>query len=258
MDPIHFSPATVNIILLGSDKRPNSGGYRTDTLLILSLDPENKRTRMLSIPRDLYVFIPGWKVNRINTADFHGGFEMTANTVLYNFGIPLHHWVRVRFEGMIEAIDLLGGIDVYTTGNLYDECGGVYYAYEAGNVYHMDGMDALCYTRMRKRSSDFDRLRRQQEVLQAMFDKVISIDGLEKVPELFESFNHTFQSDMNLEEVLGLVPLATSLALEPDRVDRYRIDQSMVQGFRVPSSGASVLLPKRDEIRAMLEEAFGE
>jgi LCP family protein required for cell wall assembly len=258
MEPFSFSPDVVNIILLGSDQRPNSGGYRTDTLLILSMDPNNNTATMLSIPRDLYVFIPGWKVNRINTAEPHGGFEMINNTVLYNLGIPLHHWVRVRFEGMIEAIDLLGGIDVYSTGRLYDECGGVYYDYETGNVYHMDGMDALCYTRMRKRSSDFDRLRRQQEVLEAMFNKVISIDGLEKVPELFETFNYTFESDMKLEEILALVPLAASLTLEPDKVQRYRIDRSLVESFRVPSSGAAVLLPKREQIRLMLEQAFGD
>lgn len=257
MEPFSFPPDTVNIILLGSDQRPNSGGYRTDTLLILSLDPENGTATMLSIPRDLYVFIPGWKVSRINTAEPHGGFEMIANTVLYNLGIPLHHWVIVRFEGMIEAIDLLGGIDVDSTGRLYDECGGVYYNYAAGNLYHMDGMDALCYTRMRKRSSDFDRLRRQQEVLAAMFNKIISIDGLEKVPELYEVFNHTFRSDMSLEDVIALVPLAASLALEPEGVQQYRIDRAQVESFRVPISGASVLLPKREEIRLMLEEAFG-
>jgi LCP family protein required for cell wall assembly len=255
--PISFPPDSVNIILLGSDQRPNIGGYRTDTLLILSLDPENNSATMLSIPRDLYIYIPGWKVNRINTAEPHGGFEMIRDTVLYNLGIPLHHWVRVRFEGMIEAIDLLGGIEVHATGNLYDECGGVWYSYREGQEYHLDGMDVLCYTRMRKRSSDFDRLRRQQEVLDAMFNKVISLDGLERVPELYETFKHTFQSDMSLEEVLELVPLASSLALDPSRVERYRIDRSMAEGFRVPNTGASVLLPKWGEIGKMLEEAFG-
>ena len=150
IDPIPFPPDIVNIILLGSDERPNIPGYRTDTLLILSLDRANGTATMLSIPRDLYVFIPGWKVNRINTAEPRGGFEMINNTTLYNLGIPLHHWVRVRFEWMIEAIDIMGGIDVLATGPLYDECGGVYYNYSTGNLYHMDGMDALCYTRMRK------------------------------------------------------------------------------------------------------------
>lgn len=258
IDPFSFSSDTVNIILLGSDKRPNIPGYRTDTLLILSLDQSKGTAKMLSIPRDLYVYIPGWKVNRINTAEPHGGFEMISDAVLYNLGIPLHHWVRVRFEGMIEAIDLMGGIDVHATGPLYDECGGVYYYYQPGNVYHMDGMDALCYTRMRKASSDFDRLRRQQEVLEAMFNKVISIDGLERVPELYEVFKHTFQSDMGLEDVVDLVPLAASLAMDPDQVERYRIDQAMVQSFRVPSTGASVLLPKIEEISALLEQAFGD
>ena len=86
--PIDFASDTVNIILLGSDRRPNSSNYRTDTLMILSLDPVDNTAKMVSIPRDLYVYIPGWKVNRINTAEPKGGFKMLADTVLYNLGIP--------------------------------------------------------------------------------------------------------------------------------------------------------------------------
>lgn len=255
VDPLPFSAETVNIILLGSDRRPREAHYRTDTMMIVSLDPQKKTATLLSLPRDLYVFIPGWQVNRINTAEPRGGFEMLGNTILYNFGIPLHHWVLVEFTGLDDAIDLLGGIDVRSTGSLYDECGGVYYSYEPGKAYHMKGFPALCYTRMRKKSSDFDRLRRQQEVLEAMFNKIISIDGLKKVPELFQQFSHTFKSDMTVEDLLRLVPLAAELALHPEDIQRFSIEANMTQSWITPS-GAWVLLPKREPIQAMLEKAF--
>jgi LCP family protein required for cell wall assembly len=256
--PIEFDSYVVNIMILGSDRRPSTSNYRTDTLMILSLDPVANTAKMISIPRDLYVYIPGWKVNRINTAEPRGGFKMLADTVLYNFGIPLHHWVRVEFNGLSEAIDILGGIEVYSTGYLNDECGGTYYHYQPDKVYHMDGFTALCYARMRKASSDFDRLRRQQEVVQAMFNKLFRFEGLWQIPELLEIFNRTFESDMRLVDILPLASLSTNLAANPARIERFRIDQSMVQNWRTPRSGAAVLLPKQEAIQALLEEAFGD
>jgi LCP family protein required for cell wall assembly len=224
--------------------------------MILSLDPVANTAKMISIPRDLYVYIPGWKVDRINTAEPRGEFTMLADTVLYNLGIQLHHWVRVEFSGLEEAVDTLGGIEVYSTGYLNDECGGTYYHYQPNKVYPMDGFTALCYSRMRKASSDFDRLRRQQEVIQAMFNKLFSFKGIWEIPDLFKIFQQTFQSDMNLEDILHLAPLATNIALDPSKIQLFRIDQSLVQSWRTPKSGAAVLLPKTELIHSMLEDAF--
>jgi LCP family protein required for cell wall assembly len=226
--------------------------------MILSLDPVANTAKMISIPRDFYVYIPGWKVNRINTAEPKGGFNMLADTVLYNLGIPVHHWVLVEFNGLDEAVDILGGIEVHSTGYLYDECGGTYYRYEPNKAYPMDGFTALCYARMRKASSDFDRLRRQQEVFGAMFDKIFSFEGALEVPELYEVYKHTLQSDLKLEDILPLSSLAVNLAADPAQIERFSIDQSMVLSWRTPVSGASVLLPNSEAIQAMLEEAFGE
>lgn len=182
---------------------------------------------------------------------------MLSDTILYNFGIPLHHWVLVEFNGLQEAVDILGGIEVHSTGYLYDECGGTYYRYEPNKVYPMDGFTALCYARMRKASSDFDRLRRQQDVFRAMFDKIFSFEGFLEIPELYEIFKHTLKSDLKLEDILDLAPFATSLAADPTRIERFSLDQSMVMNWRTPRTGAAVLLPKMDLVQAMLEEAFG-
>jgi LCP family protein required for cell wall assembly len=255
MPEIALGKGTVTIALLGSDIRPNDGGWRTDTILIVSLDPSAGRVRILSVPRDLYVYIPGWRVDRINVADVHGGFDMLAQTIYYNFGIPVDHMMRIDFSGFKQLVDTLGGLDVNSTGYLNDECGGKWWSYGPG-VYHMGGYEALCYVRMRKASSDYDRLRREQEVLLAIADRLISLNGLSRVPELYEQFHAMVKTDVEINDLLPLVPLATTVAADRSRVSLHRVDSTLTTPWLVPYSGASVLLPNRDAILAMLQAAF--
>jgi LCP family protein required for cell wall assembly len=256
MPLVQQSPGTVNIILLGSDQRPNEGGHRTDTMMIVSLDPQKGIVTMLSIPRDLYVYIPGWRIDRINTADAEGGPDLVAQTILYNFGIPIDHWARVNFGGFQQAIDLLGGIDVQSTAYLADECGRIHWRYGVG-TYHMNGFAAMCYVRMRKTSSDFDRLRREQEVIRAIFNKALSLYGLSRLPDLYNHFSGMIQTDIQLDTLVPLVPLAATISQDTSRVHQFSVDQKCVTAWVVPYSGAQVLLPNRDAIQALLAKAFG-
>jgi LCP family protein required for cell wall assembly len=252
---LEMSPDVINILLLGSDLRPNTGGYRTDTMMILSLDPLRGTATLVSIPRDLYVYIPGWRVDRINTADIRGGFEMTSQTILYNFGIQVRYFARVNFAGFINAVNALGGITVQVTDELFDECGGRYWRYVPGS-YEMDGFQSLCYVRMRKSGGDFDRLRRQQEVVRALFNRVLSLDGLSQIPDLYAQYKAFVVTNMTQSDMLPLIPLGIKLAQDSNRIRQFRIDESMVTYWRVPYSGASVLLPDHEAIQSMLEEAF--
>jgi len=257
MPRIPQSPEVVNVMLLGSDERPYTGGYRTDTMMLLSLDPGTGTAILVSFPRDLYLYIPGWRMDRINTADVRGGPELTALTILYNFGLEVDHWARVNFAGFMGAVDTLGGLTVQSTGYLFDECGGRYWSYAPGS-YTMNGFQTLCYVRMRKANDgDFDRLRRQQEVVRAFFSKILSLDGLSRVPQLYSQFIASVRTDMLVDDLLPLVPLGLQLGTDESRIHQYRIDRTMVDGWRVPTTGAAVLLPKRDMIQAMLNEAFG-
>ncbi len=255
MPPMPFPAGAVNIVLLGSDLRPNLGGWRTDTMLVLSLNPTAGTVTLLSIPRDLYVYIPGFRIDRVNTADVRGGFPMVSATLLYNLGVRVDHWARINFSGFIAGVDALGGIDVQVTGYLYDECGRRYWRYKPG-VYHMDGFTALCYVRMRKASSDFDRLRREQEVTLALFTKVLSVNALTRLPEVYDQFSSLVKTDMTVGDLLPLVPLAANVAADRTRIHQYAIGSSLVTSWRVPYSGAAVLLPNRDAIQAMLQNAF--
>jgi LCP family protein required for cell wall assembly len=253
--PLQMGENVVNIMVLGSDERPYSYGHRTDTMILVSLDLESGIATLLSFPRDLYVFIPGWRVDRINVADAYGGPERVAQTILYNFGIEVDHTIMINFYGFTQVVDSLGGIDVKVEAYLQDECGHIDWAYYPG-TYHMDGFTALCYVRMRKTTGDFDRLRRQQETLVAIFNKMLTLEGLSRVPDLYAQFLSYVETDLTVEDSLRLLPLATKLAAEPDRIHRYSIDSTMGSLWTVPYSGASVILPDWDAIEPMLHEIF--
>jgi LCP family protein required for cell wall assembly len=256
MPEIAFGPDVVNILLLGSDKRPNSGGFRTDAMMVVSINPEDGTATLISIPRDLYVYIPGWRMDRINTAIVRGGIDMAKEAIHYNFGIPVDGWARMNFDGFISAIDTLGGITVDATGFTRDECRGVLLTYQPGGSYNMDGGEALCYVRMRKWGGDFDRMRRQQEVVRAIFSKLLTFNGLARIPQLYSQFYTTFFTDIELTELLPLVPAAVQIGTDPTRIRHFSVDRDLVDGWRTPSGGA-VLLPKRTGIQLMLMEAFG-
>jgi polyisoprenyl-teichoic acid--peptidoglycan teichoic acid transferase len=253
---IDFAPNVVNLLVMGSDERPYESVGRSDVFMVASLDPNKGTLTLISFPRDLYVYIPGWRVDRINTAVVRGGPELAEQTVLYNYGIPIQHWVQLNFTGFMTIVNTLGGVDVQVTGYLYDECGRRYWRYAPGN-YHMDGFTALCYVRMRKASSDFDRLRREQEVAQALVAKVFSLNGLQRVPELYNQFKSYARTDVSVDDVLPLLPLGAQLAADPSRLHHYTVDTSMATSWIVPYSGASVQLPNRDKIQEMLNQAFG-
>ncbi len=253
--PFQMGENVVNIMVLGSDERPYAYGHRTDTMMLVSLDLESGIATLLSFPRDLYVFIPGWRVDRINVADAYGGPERVAQTILYNFGIEVDHTIMINFYGFTQVVDSLGGIDVKVEAYLQDECGRRDWSYYPG-TYHMDGFTALCYVRMRKTTGDFDRLRRQQEALLAIFNKMLSLEGLSRRPDLYAQFLAFVETDFTLEDSLRLLPLATKLAADPDRIHRYSIDPTMGSLWRVPYSGASVILPDWEAIEPMLHEIF--
>jgi len=263
----------VNILLLGIDEREDQyGPWRTDTMIVLTIDPENNTAGILSIPRDLWVTIPGYSEERINTAHHTGdlkkfpggGPALAIKTVQYNLGIPIHYYVRVNFSGFIEALDTIGGIDIYVEKEIDDP---LYpdnaYGYDPLNIpaglQHMDGELALKYARTRHSSSDFDRLRRQQQVIMAVRDKVLRFELLPqlllKLPDLLKTVGDSVQTDLQLDEMLSLVQLASEI--DEEHLKTAVIDSSMTVDTITPN-GAQVLIPMRDEIRAVVDEIFTE
>ena len=261
----------VNILLLGIDQREGEHDpSRTDTMIVLTIDPENNTAGMLSIPRDLWVTIPGYSEERINTAhrtgdlkEYPGGGPALAiKTVKYNLAIPIHYYVRINFNGFVKAIDTIGGIDIYVEKEINDpkypdEAYGYDPLYIPAGLQHMDGELALKYARTRHNGTDFDRLRRQQQVIMAVRDKVLRFDLLPqllpKLPDLLKTVGDAVQTDLQLEEMVKLIQLASQI--DDEHIKTAVIDSSMTIPTTT-SDGAQVLIPIRDEIRAVVDEIF--
>lgn len=261
---------TWTVLLLGSDFRGRS--YRTDVLLFVAVRPETGTVSLISFPRDLYVYIPGWHMDRINTAYFWGeysgypggGPQAIRDTFLYNFGLRVDRIALVDFEGFRRIVDALGGIDVpvacaYTDWRLkhpdlnpQDPANWELYTVHPGLV-HMDGEMALWYVRARLRSSDYSRHRRQQEVLFAIKMALQKPENWLRLPQLFQIFRTYVRTDITWQDVLPFLPLLPRLDFA--HVHQYRLAPPLVVSWRTPSGGV-VLLPRRGRISDLLEEAL--
>jgi LCP family protein required for cell wall assembly len=198
----------INILLLGSDQRPYEGGLRTDTIMLLTLNPAAGTANLTSFPRDLYVYIPGWTVQRINTAFGYGGFEMLATTMEYNFGVRPDYYALVNLWSFVEVVDSLDGNDVQIGQDLCDHRDDYgTYCVQAG-TQHMHGETTLWYVRSRYTTNDLDRNRRQQEVTLALFARLLSLNGLSRVAELYDIYQDNVTTDMSFKQMTDLLPLA--------------------------------------------------
>jgi LCP family protein required for cell wall assembly len=262
---------TVNFLLIGSDRRPG-GSFRTDTMVIAILRPNDGQVSLISIPRDLWVSIPGWENQRINTAYQHGvsvdypdgGPGLLKDTILHNLGIRIDHTAMVEFDGFRQIVDTLGGVDVpvscaYTDWRLIDpsfnpENENNWHLYTTGpGLVHMDGDLALWYARSRQRSSDFDRGRRQQEVLRALFTQALQAGTLSRIPELYNNLKETVVTDLGLVDLLQLSLYAPKMTNADIR--SYYIRPPYVSSW-ITEGGAYVLLPNEGTLQEMLTEAL--
>lgn len=244
----------INILLMGSDQRRFSSGFRTDTLVLLTLNPESNTVSLTSFPRDLYVYIPGWRMERINTAHAHGGFETTQMTFAYNLGVWPDYYILINFWSFERVIDHLGGIDVKVEEGLGDQRDRYGYYYIPPGKTHMDGETALWYSRSRYTTNDFARNRRQQEVLQALADRLISVDAIANAGDLYNIYKENVITDLRFSDIVPLLPFAAKLA-DKSKINHYFIGSKQVTGWITPT-GAQVLLPNRDAVLKVMRDAL--
>jgi LCP family protein required for cell wall assembly len=259
----------VNVLLLGIDRREGEHGpWRTDTMIVATLDPKTKSAAMLTIPRDLYVPIPapGAGENRINTANFYGdqtnypggGPALAKKTIEYNFAIPIHYYVLIDFDGFRKIIDALGGIDINVPQAIDDpeyptEDYGVMRLQIPAGMQHMDGDLALKYARTRHTDSDFGRSQRQMQVIMAARDKALKINALAQAPQLLQQLRDTIETDMTPDQILALAPIAAQV--RPDNIKTRSIDLNLAYEIKL-NTGADVLWPDREKIGALIAELF--
>ncbi|MBE0410879.1 MAG: LCP family protein [Anaerolineales bacterium] len=252
--PFPKKPGQVNIVLLGSDQRQDRAGFRTDTIVLLTLNTREGTASLTSFPRDLFVYIPGWTMQRINTAFPRGGFDTLAMTFEYNFGIRPDFYVMVNFWAFVEIIDNFGGINVQVASPLKDQRSGYEEFSVPAGLVHMDGETALWYVRSRYTSSDFERTRRQQEVIRAMFNRLVSLNAIKNAPNLYNTYRQSVRTNMGLVDITPLLPLAVKLSDNP-QIQHYYISRSEVTNWVTPAR-AQVLLPNQDAVLEVIQKAL--
>jgi LCP family protein required for cell wall assembly len=255
-----------NVLILGLDRRPEqSYVVRSDTMVLATVHPAGPDIALLSLPRDLYVQIPGYGTNRINTAHFWGENESPGNgpslamqTVSLNLGVATHKYVRVDFDGFRAVIDASGGIDITVDEPIVDDAyptpdyGTMRIEIPAGPL-HMDGETALRYARSRHDSSDFDRAVRQQQVITALARRLLEPSTWPRLPAVLFAVKNNVDTNLTLGEMLLMAP--TLYRVGPDGIQHHVIDREMTQPWTTPNGGA-VLLPHWETINPLVHELF--
>jgi len=258
----------VNVLLLGIDQREGEAGpWRSDTMMLFSIDPSTNKASLLSIPRDLWVKIPGYGENRINAAhslgDFYhypgGGPALAKLTVQEALGVPVHYFMRINFTGFEKMVDAIGGITIDVPRHIYDSAYpdnnyGTYTVEFQPGIQQLDGKRALEYARTRHDSNDFNRMERQQQVIMAIRDKVLSLNiPLSSIPGLVKLAGDSIVTDLNLREMIALAEMARSLS--KDNLRTAQIDETMTRSVTT-QTGAMVQQADWDKVYALVTELF--
>lgn len=164
------NPNVINVMLVGQDRRPGEGRQRSDSMILCSINTEKKTFSMISFLRDTYVNIPGFKPNKINAAYAYGGMKTLTETLATNFGVKLDGCVEVDFGGFQSIIDMLGGVDITLTEKEANFLNENYGFSLSGGLQHLNGEQALWYSRIRKLDSDSQRTLRQRKVITALIN----------------------------------------------------------------------------------------
>ena len=259
------------VLVMGMDRRPGETGtaYLTDTIILISLDPATRRVGVLSIPRDLQVEVPDFGVQPVNTVYRLGeldgtgeGAHLAMTTLQYNLGIPINDFMAVDFTTFITMVDLIGGVDVEVKQTIDDpEYPDMNFGYDPfylqAGWQHLDGTTALKYARSRHQTDDIDRAGRQQQVLYAVRDKVISKDMLPELAAnaytLWAELKDGIHTSLSIDRIL-------ELAWYVKDVPRQNIVSGVIGWDYIIAenwNGRPIIRPNRERIPDLLTEIFG-
>jgi LCP family protein required for cell wall assembly len=241
------------VLILGIDRAPDSSFTgRSDTIILMQVDPLKPDVRMLSIPRDLWVPIQGVGENRINTAHFFAeasqkgsGPQAAIQTVEANFGVSIPYYARVRFEGFKDVVDAMGGIDI----NLTKPMGGL----PVGR-HHLDGAQALAFARDRKGTDDFFRMEQGQFILIQAARQLLNPLSWPRYPVIAGTFFSVVDTNLPAWQWPRLA--FALLRAGPDGVEHRTLTRDMVSPFTT-NEGAMVLAPEWDQINPLVQQMFG-
>jgi LCP family protein required for cell wall assembly len=261
-----------NILLMGSatENTANNPGL-ADTLMMVSVNMESGHIALVSIPRDLYVYVPEYGMYKINQAYFLAerheagtGIPTLYATIRHNLGIEIDYYARADFASFPRIVDSLGGIDITVDCTIQDwrlkepdldkhiEENWEMFTLRTG-LHHMDGDTALWYVRSRRTSNDLDRNRRQQDVLRAVWRRIRSEGLLENFPSLWEQFNAMIETDLTLRDTVQFLPLLLDLDAAGIEYYTFRINKEVRQGY-TDDEGRFILTAIPEAVAEMMQQ----
>jgi polyisoprenyl-teichoic acid--peptidoglycan teichoic acid transferase len=244
----------INVALYGIDSREDGESARSDTIIIVTIDPETDEVGMMSIPRDLQVDIPELGTEKINAAYAQGGRALTRAVVEYHFQIDIHYYAEVDFTGFINIVDTIGGVVIDNPAVLKDDNYEWTRVYFPTGVQHMDGERALQYVRTRYDDNDFARGQRQQQVLRAMRQQGVRLNLITQVRSLLQDVEENFRTDLSMRQSLALARIANDI--DNDDIRSYSIIDCTTEDY-VPDQ-YYYLIPDWDCIHDQMADIFPE
>lgn len=249
----------VNFLIVGIDSRGEKNA-RSDAIMVAQYHKKSHNLRLVSIMRDSYVCIPAAQIthpkNKINTAYYLGGPELLRKTITQNFGIDIHHYIEIDFQGFVHIVDLLApeGISVNLTSDIISDMG----MHQKPGKQKLHGKELLDYARFRHDvQSDFGRIQRQQKVLlelkNTLFTQMTTFQGIMTLPQVAKQLSEYVSTDLSIEEV---IKLASEISLHPiEQVETLRIP--VENGFinkRVKHAG--LVLELKEEMNQEAMKSF--
>lgn len=264
--------ARVTILVMGIDFRDweaGEGAPRSDSMMLVTIDPITMQAGMLSIPRDLWVEIPGFGFNRINAAYAFGegyrlpggGPSLAVKTVEKLLGVPIQYFAVLDFRAFERIIDELGGLDIQVSERIKISAIDRHERWLEPGIHHLDGPDTLAYARARKGAGgDFGRAERQQQVIRTVLDRLVSLDMLPtlimRAPALYQELASGVRTNLALEQMVSLAWIA--IKVSQDHIRQGVIGPPKMVGFYTRPNGAQVLRPVPDQIRQLRNYIFTE
>ncbi len=240
-------------MIMGVDKRVDDVG-RSDTLMVLTYDQNQKKASLLSLPRDTLVNIEKHDYDKINHAYAYGGHELTKKTVENFLNVPINYYVLIDIHAFEKIIDAIGGIDIDVEKRMYyedpwDDDGGLIIDLQPGKQ-HMDGKTAIQYVRYRDGEGDIGRINRQQKFMKALLAELISPSTLPKLPEIIRNVSSAIQTDMPLDKMLGLVSNLQT-------IQQNGLQSGMVPGKPAYIKDISYWIPDIAQTRNLIAQNMG-
>jgi polyisoprenyl-teichoic acid--peptidoglycan teichoic acid transferase len=259
---------TENILVLGQDHRPDWEMWHTDSIMVIAIDREHNQVGVISIPRDLYVDIPGYKSERINVADYvgekkgypGGGPALASRVISETLGIPTQHYVRVHMNALVKLVDALGGVTVNLDCPLYERTpkessptGYEEWTLPAGKVT-LDGDEARKFATYRYASSDFSRTKRQQQLIWAIRNRALEVNLISRIPQLWAALADLFTTDFSPIDAARLAKFGAGL--DPSRVHGLTFSYDAIGNYTTPEGQMVLVVKDRAALEAEKEQLF--